>query len=63
MLLPKNDLGDLGGHGVRYINLSILYIMEKPNYKKAYQILEDFFDYIPEDLRAEVSKKLDRCGV
>lgn len=37
--------------------------MQKTNYKKAFEILEDFFDYIPEDLRAEVSEKLDRCGV
>jgi hypothetical protein len=35
----------------------------KDNYEKAYNILMDNFDYIPEDLRIEVSKKLDEVGL
>ncbi len=34
----------------------------KPNYKKAYNILMDYFDYIPEEERQEVSDKLDAVG-
>ena len=30
-----------------------------PDYKEAYNILMDYWDYIPEEERAEVSKKLD----
>ena len=35
----------------------------KPNYKKAYMVLSDFFDYIPEDMKAEVDQELKRCGL
>lgn len=35
----------------------------KPNYEKAYMILSEFFDCIPEDMRAEVDKELKRCGL
>jgi len=33
------------------------------NYKKAYNILMDYFDYIPEDDRQEVSDRLDEVGL
>ena len=36
--------------------------MNKPDYKKAYNILMDYWDYIPEDIRPEVDKKLKECG-
>lgn len=34
----------------------------KPNYKKAYNILIDWFDCIPEEDRAEVSEELEKVG-
>lgn len=37
--------------------------MLKPNYKKGYQILEEFFDCIPEEDRTEVSERLDKVGL
>ena len=33
------------------------------DYKKAYDILMDYFDCIPEEEREEVSKKLDEVGL
>lgn len=39
------------------------HIQEKAKYKKAYDILMDYFDFIPEDERQEVSDKLDKVGL
>jgi len=36
---------------------------ELKSYKKAYNILMDWFDYIPEEDRAEVSKQLEEVGL
>jgi hypothetical protein len=35
----------------------------KPNYKKAYMILMEFFDFIPESVKADVDEELKRCGL
>ena len=35
----------------------------KPNYKKAYMILSEFFDFIPECVKADVDEELKRCGL
>ena len=32
-----------------------------PDYKEAYNILMDYWDYIPEEEKAEVSKKIDNA--
>ena len=36
---------------------------EKANFKKAYNILMEYWDSLPEDEREEVHKKLLKCGV
>ena len=33
-----------------------------PNYKEAYKILMEYFDYIPEELREEVDERLKGFG-
>ncbi len=35
----------------------------KPDYEKAYGLLMDFWDRIPEDERGALHKKLKECGV
>jgi len=35
----------------------------KLDYKKAYQILMDWFDYIPEEDRQQVSDELEKVGL
>ena len=35
----------------------------KPNYKKAYSILMEYFNYIPEESRELVSQKLDKINL
>jgi len=34
-----------------------------PDYEKAYNLLIDFWDYIPEEDREEVHKALKECGL
>ena len=36
---------------------------ELMRYQKAYNILMDYFDYLPDDLRAEGHKRLDEVGL
>ena len=36
--------------------------MTKTNYKEAYKILMEYFDYIPEELREEVDERLKGVG-
>jgi len=36
--------------------------MTETNYKKAYEILMEYFDYIPEELRIEVDERLKEVG-
>lgn len=36
---------------------------DKPDYEKAFDILMEYFDCIPEDERAEVDKRLRKCGL
>lgn len=38
------------------------YLKNKPDFCKGYNILMDWFDYIPEEDREEVSKKLEKVG-
>ena len=33
------------------------------DYKKAYEILMDYFEFIPECEHAEIDKKLEECGL
>ena len=35
----------------------------KPDYKKGYEILEEYFDCIPEDEREEVHNRLEEVGL
>lgn len=35
----------------------------KPDYEKGFEILMEYFDCIPEDERAEVDKRLRKCGL
>lgn len=63
MYLPKIILGDLGVHGVRYINLILLYIMKKTDFKKAYNILMDYFDELSNESRIEADKRLSEVGL
>ena len=35
----------------------------KPNYKKAYNILMDYFDSISDEEQPKVSKRLEECGL
>jgi hypothetical protein len=35
----------------------------KRNYEKAYNILMDYWDYIPEEERTEVDKRLRKCNL
>ena len=37
--------------------------MNKPNYKKAYFILTEYFDSIPDELKAQVHEELKECGL
>jgi len=40
------------------------YFNKYPNYEEAYNILMDYFDYIPEgEDREEVDKRLKECGL
>lgn len=36
---------------------------KKPDFQKAYNILMDYFDYIPEEEKQEVNQKLKECGL
>lgn len=36
---------------------------KQPDYKKAYYILMDYFDYLPDEDKKEVDKELKRCGL
>lgn len=35
----------------------------KPDYKKAFNILMDYFDFIPEEDKEKVDKALRGCGL
>ena len=35
----------------------------KPNYKKAYEILIEYYDSIADEEKEEVDKQLKRCGL
>jgi hypothetical protein len=35
----------------------------KPNYKKGYNIMADYFDSIPDDEKEEVGKQLEEVGL
>jgi len=35
---------------------------KKPDYQKAFNILMDYFDFIPEEERQEVADKLEKVG-
>ena len=37
--------------------------MVKPNYKKGYEILSEYFDSISEEERDQVDKRLRDCGL
>jgi hypothetical protein len=37
--------------------------MKKPNYKKAYDILMEYWDDIPEEEKDEVDERLRECGL
>jgi len=37
--------------------------MKKPNYKKAYHILMEYFNDIPDEEKPEVDKQLKGCGL
>lgn len=34
-----------------------------PDYKEGFNILYEYFDFIPEDERNEVHEKLEKCGL
>lgn len=36
---------------------------KKPNYEKAYNILMDYFDYLPDEDKERISFKLQRLGL
>ena len=36
---------------------------KKPNYEKGFNILMEYFDYIPEEDRQDVSDKLEKLGL
>ena len=38
-------------------------LRKEPNYKKAYTILIDYFDSIPDEDKPEVDKRLKGCGL
>lgn len=35
---------------------------KSPNYEEAYNILMDYFDYLPDEDKKELDKELKRCG-
>ena len=37
--------------------------MIKQNYKKGFEILEEFFNQLPEDSRIEIDTRLKECGL
>lgn len=37
--------------------------MVKQNYKKGFEILEEFFNQLPEDSRIEIDTRLKECGL
>ena len=37
--------------------------MKKPNYKKGYEILSEYFDSIAEEEKEEVDRRLKECGL
>ena len=34
----------------------------KPDFEKAYNILMDYWDYLPDEDKEEINKKLKKCG-
>ena len=38
-------------------------MMKKPNYKKGYEILSEYFDSIAEEEKEEVDRRLKECGL
>jgi len=36
---------------------------KKPNYKKGFNILMDYWDYLPEEDKEEIHKELERCNL
>ena len=37
--------------------------MKKPNYKKGYEILSEYFDSIAEEEKEDVDRRLKECGL
>uniref|UniRef100_A0AAT9J736 ORF33 n=1 Tax=Nitrosopumilaceae spindle-shaped virus TaxID=3065433 RepID=A0AAT9J736_9VIRU len=37
--------------------------MKTQNYKKGFEILEEFFDELPEDSKIEIDTRLKECGL
>ena len=38
-------------------------MMKKPNYKKGYEILSEYFDSIAEEEKEDVDRRLKECGL
>ena len=36
---------------------------KQPDFRKAYNVLMDYWDYFPEDARPEIDKRLKACGL
>ena len=47
------------GIGIKKMKLKI----KKPDYKKAFNILMNYWDSLPDDEKLEIDKKLRKCGV
>ena len=51
LVYPNNNYSSSGGDSD--------YIDSMPDYKKAYNILMDYFDELPDDIKEEVHQRLD----
>ena len=62
VLYPRGILAVLGIRGLVYLHVKKYYSMNKPNYKKAYEILMEYFDYIPDELKEDVNLRLNEVN-
>ena len=62
VLYPRGILAVLGIRGLVYLYVKKQYSMNKPNYKKAYEILMEYFDYIPDELKEDVNLRLNEVN-